>query len=64
MTTRNMTSERWNGYEWITVVSAIEVPAPRDEAADRAEFLASCDADERAEAEAFFALADLPGTWS
>jgi hypothetical protein len=58
MTTRNMTSERWNGSEWITVVSAIEVPAARDEAADRAEFLASCDADERAEAEAFFGLVD------
>lgn len=30
MTTRAMTSDRWNGSEWIQVVSMIEVPAPRD----------------------------------
>ncbi len=59
MATKNVTSERWNGSEWIQVVSTIDLGEPRNEAAERAEFLASCDADERADAEAFFAAAGV-----
>jgi hypothetical protein len=61
MTKQTVTSERWDGAQWIQVTSAVDALTAEESEAlnaqDECEFLASCSAAELADYEAFMALA-------